>query len=1011
MSQKIKTDLVVDGKVGVGTDAPVDLLNVNKENAESKIVISRGGTNLAVSTSIGRLDFYADYNGSPIPYANINAYSNALSGVRSSLDFNVKSTSGDILTGLTVYGTSSGVNVGIGTTTPNAGLHVYSSGNGELEVERAGGALISLQAQATLGAIGTDSNHPLYLKTNAGTRLAITTSGNVGIGTTSPQKPIDVISNANDFVTVGARTLSVGQWAGIHFGYRESNTNYRKSAIVFERTDLTSSDAQGKIHILNGPQNSNSSASLSDSKLTIAENGFVGIGTTSPNAKLQVESGTSNGNGSGIRINRTGSFYHSLEFTTNNVVDWSVGQNSNNSFEIYENGLAASTRFTIKEGGNIGIGTTAPGFKLDVNGTVKAATYLVTPLIYSGGGNVVFGNVAQFNDWVGIGTTTPSEKLEVAGNAILDASNANLKIKSGTTGTKGDIQWTFNTDSTVYASVGITYDNRATDGFLIDSGYPITLDYASNYIRFSNNGSEKMRLDASGNLGIGTTTPSQKLHVAGKIYSVSGAVDGGEIRLANSGGGSNWYWAARTTGLNLGELGAADGRIFIANGGNVGIGTTSPGGRLDIVGPSGGDVILRLQRQSVGSYDYFVSDAGAGAQQLFLRANPVDSGFIFQTKNSGGTSINALTVAPSGDVGIGTTSPGTKLHVSGGDIYTDSQFRLNQGQGITWNNGDNYIKGISGYHLQFTTYDGASAQREVLRLTGGSAASGGGRVGIGTTSPQAPLHVIAANSNNNDLIQEWSYTNGTQDTYSLMLKQTVTAGVVRYNFSMVNAGTGYNDVLVLDRGSVGIGTTDPAYKLDVAAGTIKATNNLLIGEDAYSLSGDYVGMKTTFQSGTTDYMILSGKSDGATYVSAKDGEGVYVRGGGNNTGNQIHVPDSSYIQVTTNSFNVSGDVLAYATSDARLKDNVTPIQNPIQKVKAIGGYEFDWNDKQDTYEGHDVGVLAQEIEAIMPEVVTTRENGYKAVKYEKIVPLLIEAIKEQNKAIEDLKQRIAKLEA
>ena len=96
---------------------------------------------------------------------------------------------------------------------------------------------------------------------------------------------------------------------------------------------------------------------------------------------------------------------------------------------------------------------------------------------------------------VGIGTTGPSEKLEVAGNAILDASNANLKIKAGVTGTKGDIQWTFNSDSTVYASAGIEYDNRGSDGFLIDSGYPITLDYASSYIRFSNAGSEKMRLN------------------------------------------------------------------------------------------------------------------------------------------------------------------------------------------------------------------------------------------------------------------------------------------------------------------------------------------------------------------------------------------------------------------------------------------------------------------------------------------------------------------------------------
>jgi len=101
----------------------------------------------------------------------------------------------------------------------------------------------------------------------------------------------------------------------------------------------------------------------------------------------------------------------------------------------------------------------------------------------------------------------------------------------------------------------------------------------------------------------------------------------------------------------------------------------------------------------------------------------------------------------------------------------------------------------------------------------------------------------------------------------------------------------------------------------------------------------------------------------------------------------------------------TGDVTAFHSSDARLKDNITPIKGSLGKLKSIGGYEFDWNN-QSEHTGHDIGVIAQEIEYILPELVVTRDNGYKAVRYEKIVALLIEAIKEQQLQIDELKSKI-----
>ena len=157
---------------------------------------------------------------------------------------------------------------------------------------------------------------------------------------------------------------------------------------------------------------------------------------------------------------------------------------------------------------------------------------------------------------------------------------------------------------------------------------------------------------------------------------------------------------------------------------------------------------------------------------------------------------------------------------------------------------------------------------------------------------------------------------------------------------------------------------------------------------------------TKFYSGGTAYAQLDGGGTDLELKSLVSNATFTLRG--NDGGSEIDML----------AFDVAGggdarfrqDVIAYYSSDKRLKDNITNIHKPIDKINKIGGYKFTWNDKQDTYLGKDVGVLAQEIEAVLPELVTTRENGYKAVKYEKIVPLLIEGIKELDKKIKDIEK-------
>ena len=121
---------------------------------------------------------------------------------------------------------------------------------------------------------------------------------------------------------------------------------------------------------------------------------------------------------------------------------------------------------------------------------------------------------------------------------------------------------------------------------------------------------------------------------------------------------------------------------------------------------------------------------------------------------------------------------------------------------------------------------------------------------------------------------------------------------------------------------------------------------------------------------------------------------------------------------TTGLIRATNDIVAYYSSDERLKENKEIIQDPLDKLSSISGYEFNWIPKEGIHEneGRDIGVIAQEIERIFPQLVQTRDNGYKAVKYEKLVPVLIEAIKALKSEVDilrmenaDIRNKISKL--
>lgn len=119
---------------------------------------------------------------------------------------------------------------------------------------------------------------------------------------------------------------------------------------------------------------------------------------------------------------------------------------------------------------------------------------------------------------------------------------------------------------------------------------------------------------------------------------------------------------------------------------------------------------------------------------------------------------------------------------------------------------------------------------------------------------------------------------------------------------------------------------------------------------------------------------------------------------------------------TTGEIRATNDVTAFYSSDERLKTNITKIDGAIEKLSKIDGVIYDWNDTYKQKHGEEdglfvrkqnSGVIAQQVEKVFPNVVADRPDGYKAVRYELLVPLLIEAIKEQQIQINELKNKLS----
>ena len=549
-------------------------------------------------------------------------------------------------------------------------------------------------------------------------------------------------------------------------------------------------------------------------RLKVASGGNVGIGTTSPDTPLVVQGGSA-GTGGWNRTATLSATYPGLIFNSNGTKWGGMAYDYSAAMRFWVNAssndiFAGTLAMSILNNGNVGIGTSDPGFKLEVNGGaignniarfttggVGGGTRGLT--MYSDNSQVklqvtdnagsqgtwAFLNLNPDGGYVGIGTTAPSTKLEV-GN-FLDAVTNKITVAA-----RYEYEPEFN------FRLGQSGTNYDWVGAVISSGDD------GNYngkilFKTANAGRDtpttKMAIKANGNVGIGTVSPSEKLDVLGniKIYNETGLITdyGPLIGRYNT----SQIYIGTGGSYSIIKIGRDDGAALnVLSGGTIGIGTTSPVATLSVVGTvnlgaqaSGfynTNSVLHIAKSGVAQItfeDYQVTAGIAVAASVMSFGNQVsDATYRFKYNNvyngnfaSTGTTLVQFNPTTSyisaGNFGIGTTTPQKKLDVNGNGIVASFGTTISPGQfaGIHFgysesaSNNDSYKKsalvfertdnhgqgGNASGKIHFLLNNIASASATSLSHsvmvidTDSAATQGSARVGIGTTSPSTALTV------------------------------------------------------------------------------------------------------------------------------------------------------------------------------------------------------------------------------------------------------------------------------
>ena len=565
------------------------------------------------------------------------------------------------------------------------------------------------------------------------------------------------------------------------------------------------------------------------------------------------------------------------------------GEWTRNGLDIYYNG------------GNVGIGVTNPSQKLDIHGkfTVNGdgtalwgniPNGITGRLSWDGGatGKIILraeanntlnlganGShnhiVIDTNGNVGIGTTNPGSKLEVAED---NSENCSIRLRSNSQ--NGTILGAL----TELKSIG-TNSTYGTD-------FTISNRDASDSFK------ERIRLVYNGNVGIGTTSPVTKLHVAG--VGRFDVPEGGRSLLS-------WSVGATTAqnqpvfALVTNEINNADRVIFNSdgdswfNGGNVGIGTTNPGSVLVVQGKQGYEDSASNLLTSTTKSALQVKGSNNGTESLFMGVETVNANPYIQGSTSSGNNAKDILINPfGGNVGIGTTNPGTLLHIhqKNADEYATILLRTTtKSLGIGVGGTTAILPGLRDKFYIYDNTPGAGA-----RLVVDSA----GNVGIGTTNPVGKFQVKGGTS----------YLEGISLLPSSGLASEINSGSGTYDIQFKR---GAFDTMIIDsNGNVGIGTTNPPAKLTVATDNAPGGYAMMVsaGGGGAEDGGIYISAGRTAPTSAGD----------CVYLGFRDGDGT--SSGGVRCSSSPSSPEF------------------FSGSDVRMKKNIEDCDiNGIEKIKSL----------------------------------------------------------------------------